>query len=78
VDAMDMSVCPGFGDDPLGIYTEELVEICFQAGKLAGRDRLAGISFMAIPPKAMEMHWIAIYAMFYTLAGMLQNGQDIA
>jgi arginase family enzyme len=75
-DVLDLSVCPGFGDEPLGINVDELVEMCYQAGKAAGRSRLAGISFMAIPPKAIEMQWISVYALLYTLAGMLQIDQQ--
>ena len=71
LDVMDMSVCPRFGDEPLGIYVEELVSACYQVGKAAGRSKLAGISFMAVPPSATEMQWIVIYAMLYTLAGVI-------
>ena len=72
-DVLDIGVCPGFGDEPLGVSVEELVEICYQAGRIAGRKRLAGISLMAIPPGATEMQWISIYTILYTLAGMLQE-----
>ena len=75
LDVMDMSVCPRFGDEPLGIFVDELVSACYEVGKAAGRARLAGISFMAVPPFAAEMQWIAIYSILHTLAGVIHAGE---
>lgn len=72
-DALDMSVSPDFGDEPLGMYAEELCWSCYQIGKAAGRDRLGGIAFTAIPYDAMTIHWILMYAWLYTLAGVGQS-----
>lgn len=71
LDVMDMSVCPRFGDEPLGIFVDELVTTCYEVGRAAGRRRLAGISFMAVPPYAAEMQWIVLYTILYTLAGVI-------
>ena len=72
-DVLDMSVCPEFGDEPLGMYPEELCWAAYQVGKAAGRGRLKGISFTAIPFSAMTLHWIMMYVLMYALAGVVQS-----
>ncbi len=72
-DSLDMSVCPEFGDEPLGLYPEELCWAAYQIGKAAGRRRLGGIAFTAIPFAAMTMHWIMMYVMIYALAGVVHS-----
>ena len=71
-DVLDMGVSPDFGDEPLGIRTEELCWLVYAIGRAAGRDRLGGISFMAVPNSAAGIHWICVYALLYALAGTLQ------
>lgn len=70
-DVLDMSASPEFGDEPLGIRAEEACWLAYEIGKAVGRERLGGISFMAVPYSAMTIHWICIYVMLYTLAGTL-------
>jgi agmatinase len=72
-DVLDMSVCPEFGDEPLGMYPEELCWAAYQVGKAAGRGRLRGISLTAIPFSAMTLHWIMMYTLMYALAGVVQG-----
>lgn len=72
-DSLDMSVCPEFGDEPLGLYPEELCWSAYQIGKAAGRRRFGGVALTAIPFAAMTMHWILMYVVIYALAGVLQS-----
>jgi hypothetical protein len=57
-DVLDMSLSPEFGDEPLGMYPEELCWTAYQVGTVAGRRRLKGISFTAIPFSTMTLYWI--------------------
>lgn len=75
-DVLDMSVSPQFGDEPLGITVDELVHIAYEVGKAAGRDRFAGIAFMATPYDAHTIQWIEIYAALYAFAGVLAASTD--
>lgn len=75
-DVLDMSVSPQFGDEPLGITVDEFVHIAFEVGRAAGRDRFAGISFMATPYEAHTIHWIEIYAALYAFAGVIASTAD--
>lgn len=75
-DCLDMSVCPDFGDEPLGMYPEEICWAAYQIGKIAGRERLGGVALTALPFAAMTLHWIAMYIVIYALAGALQNEQS--
>ena len=68
-----MGVSPDYGDEPLGISVEELLEILYQAGLQAGRERFGGLSIMALPPSAHTYHWIMMYAQLYALAGMVES-----
>jgi arginase family enzyme len=72
-DSLDLSVCPEFGDEPLGLYPEELCWSAYQIGKAAGRQRFAGVALTAIPFSAMTMHWIMMYVVLYALAGVLTS-----
>lgn len=72
-DVLDMSVSPEFGDEPLGMYPEELCWAAYQIGRAAGRERLKGIALTAIPFSAMTVHWIMMYALIYALAGVTQS-----
>lgn len=75
-DVLDMSVCPEFGDEPLGMYPEELCWAAYQIGKATGRRRLGGIALTAIPFAAMTMHWIMMYALLYALAGVVHSESE--
>jgi arginase family enzyme len=70
---LDMSVSPEFGDEPLGMYPEELCWAAYRIGKAAGRGRLKGISLTAIPFAAMTVHWVMMYVLLYALAGVVQS-----
>jgi len=72
-DVLDMSVSPEFGDEPLGMYPEELCWAAYQVGKAAGRERLRGISLTAIPFAAMTVHWVMMYVLLYALAGVVRS-----
>ena len=72
-DVLDMSVSPEFGDEPLGMYPEELCWAAYRIGKAAGRERLKGISLTAIPFAAMTVHWVMMYVLLYALAGVVQS-----
>ncbi len=74
-DVLDMSVSPEFGDEPLGLYPEELCWSAYQIGKAAGRQRFGGIALTAIPFSAMTMHWIMMYVVLYGLAGVLHSDE---
>lgn len=73
-DVLTMGVSPDYGDEPLGLTIEELVEIMYQAGLQAGRARFGGLSIMALPPNALTLHWILMYAQLYALAGVVHAG----
>lgn len=70
-DVLDMSVSPQFGDEPLGISVDELVHVAYEVGRAAGRQRFAGIAFMATPYEAHTIQWIEIYAALYAFAGVI-------
>lgn len=72
-DVLDISASPDFGDEPLGLRTEEACWLAYEIGKAAGRERFGGISFMAVPFSAMTVQWICIYVMLYALAGTLNS-----
>lgn len=75
-DVLDMSVSPQFGDEPLGISVDEFVAITYEVGRAAGRDRFAGIAFMATPYEAHTIQWIEIYAALYAFAGVMASELD--
>lgn len=72
-DVLDMSVTQDFGDEPLGLYAEELCWGAYAAGRAAGRERFGGITVMAVPFDAMKLHWIMMYVFLYAIAGILQE-----
>lgn len=72
-DVLDMSVSPQFGDEPLGITVDELVHVAYEVGRAAGRERFAGIAFMATPYEAHTIQWIEIYAALYAFAGVIAS-----
>lgn len=68
-DVLDADVAPH--GEPLGLHLEEMMEILRQVGQACGRQRLGGFSLMAMPPDAISIHWICVYMIMYTFAGML-------
>ncbi len=44
--------------------------------KAAGRRRLKGISFTALPFSAMTLHWIMMYVLMYALTGVLHSDSN--
>ena len=75
-DVMNLGANPDFGDEPLGPTTEEVCELLFQTGRSAGRQGLAGISFMALPHSAQTLHYICLYMLLYLLAGVATSKPD--
>ena len=75
-DVLDMGVAPDFGDEPLGLRTEEVCILVYQLGRSIGRRRLGGISFMAVPNTATAVQWICIYVLLYALAGTLDSSAE--
>jgi guanidinopropionase len=72
-DVVNLGANPDWGDEPLGPTVEELVEVLYQTGRLAGRERFGGIGFMALPYNAQTLHFICIYLLLYTLAGVASS-----
>lgn len=62
--------------EPLGLQIEEIIEILHAAGRSVGRERLGGITFMAMPPDEIHVHWAVVYMALYTLAGALGASWD--
>lgn len=73
-DVLDMSVSPQFGDEPLGITADEMIQIAYAVGNRAGRERFAGVAFMATPYEAHTLQWIEIYTALYAFAGVIRSG----
>jgi arginase family enzyme len=70
-DVLDLGSNPDWGDEPLGLRTEEVVELVFQLGRAAGRAKLGGLAFMALPYNAQSLHFVCIYILLYALAGAI-------
>ena len=71
-DVLDISASPEFGDEPLGLRTEEICSLVLAIGRACGRERFGGMSFMAVPNDAATVHWTYMYVLLYALAGTLQ------
>lgn len=71
VDVLDIGSNPDWGDESLGPTVAETAELLWRVGKELGRERLAGISIMAMPYDAQTLHGICIYLVLYLLAGVL-------
>lgn len=69
-DVFDLSSNPDFGDEPLGPRAEEVIELAYQIGRAAGREKFAGFSISATPYDAQTLHAILVYMLLYTLAGV--------
>jgi agmatinase len=73
-DVLDLSSNPHFADEPLGPSTDEVIEIIYQVGKAAGRDKFAGMSFVGVPYDAQTLHYALTYMVVYALAGVVSAG----
>ncbi|WP_249019626.1 arginase family protein [Conexibacter sp. S30A1] len=76
VDVLDMGSNPSFVGEPFGPSADELILMVEALARAAGRQRLAGLSFMAVPPGAAELHVIASHALLHCLAGIAPAVQD--
>jgi agmatinase len=72
-DVFNLGSNPDFGDEPLGPTVEEVVELVYQVGRVAGRERLGGLSIMALPYDAQTLHGVCVYVLLYLLAGTLSS-----
>jgi agmatinase len=72
-DVLNLDSNPDWVDEPLGPTSEEIIELVYQTVRAAGRERFAGLSFMATPYNAPTLHYILLYVMLYALAAMLET-----
>jgi agmatinase len=72
-DCLDLSSNPFWMDEPLGMSVDEVVELMYQVGRAAGRDRFGGMSFTDIPFQAQPLHYVYCYILVYTLAGIIRG-----
>jgi hypothetical protein len=70
-DVLNLGANPDFGDEPLGPTVEEVIELVYQVGLAAGRQRFGGLGIMALPYNAQTLHFICLYLLLYTLAGVV-------
>lgn len=70
-DVLNMGSNPDFGDEPLGPTVEEVIELVYQVGLAAGRKKFGGLGIMALPYNAQTLHFICLYLLLYTLAGVV-------
>lgn len=71
VDAINLGSNPDWGDEPLGPSVAEVAEMLWRVGKEVGKDRLGGISIMAMPFDAQTLHAICVYLVLYLLSGIV-------
>jgi agmatinase len=69
-DVLDISANPHWTDEPLGMHADEVIEVLYQLGKAAGRERFAGLSFVGVPWDAQTLHYTCLYMIVYLLAGI--------
>lgn len=74
VDALDLGTSLEFGDECLGPTVPEVAELFNAIGVALGRDRVAGLSIMAMPYQAQSLHAIIVYLLLYFLAGVAGHG----
>jgi guanidinopropionase len=74
-DVLDVSSNTDFGDEPLGMYPEETIELLYQIGRATGREKFGGLSFVGVPFAAQSLHYILVYCIVYALAGVVQSEQ---
>lgn len=67
-DVLDMGCAPGL-DEPLGISVGELLHLCLEVGKSG----ISGFALGWMPNAVAPLHWIAVYAILYLLAGMISG-----
>src|SRR4029079_53166 len=59
-------------DEPLGPSADELIDMVAAVAAVAGRERFAGLAFMAVPPAAVSLHVIASYVLLHALAATVE------
>ncbi len=70
-DVLNLGSNPDLGDEPLGPTVEEVIELVYQVGLAAGRKKFGGLGIMALPYNAQTLHFICLYLLLYTLAGVV-------
>jgi arginase family enzyme len=70
IDVLDMGSNPDYADEPFGPSADEMIDMVAAIARVAGRDRFAGLSFMAVPPQAARLHVIASYTILHALASV--------
>jgi len=75
-DVLNMGSNPDFGDEPLGPSIDEVIEMMYQVGRAAGRQRFGGLSFGAVPYSATSLHIACFYFMLYALAGVAASNPE--
>jgi arginase family enzyme len=70
IDVLGIDSNPDFADEAFGPSAEEVIELVHRIAATCGRQRFAGLSFMAIPPEATSLHLIASNVILYALAGV--------
>jgi len=72
-DVLNLGSTPDFGAEPLGPTLDEVVELVYRVGLVAGRGRFGGLSIMATPYEAQSLHQTLMYVLLYALAGVLSS-----
>jgi arginase family enzyme len=75
-DVLNLGSTPDFVAEPLGPTLEEVVDLMYQVGRAAGRDRFGGVSIMATPHDAKALHQTLMYVLLYMLAGVLTHEEQ--
>ena len=70
IDVLDLGSNPHYADEPLGPNADEVIDMVAGIARACGRERFAGLSFMAIPPEAVSLHLVASYIVLHALAGL--------
>jgi agmatinase len=67
MDVLDVTSTPDWIlPDPLGLKTEDLLSLVLEVGQ----HNLKGVSVMMVPANSTSVHWIAIWTILYSLAGV--------
>ena len=72
-DVLDLGSVPDFATEPLGPSLDEVIELVYRVGRVAGKGGFGGISIMATPYEAKALHQALIYVLLYALAGVVSH-----
>jgi agmatinase len=72
-DVLDIGSNPDFAIDPFGMTADEIIELVYRVGLVAGRNKFGGLAFMALPYSARAVHFICLYILLYALAGIVSH-----